>query len=549
MGIAVLFSCETLMSDRLPDEIDEEDWEVAHRRADVIRKFLRTGPSQATAADVDRLAVEMGVSQATAYRLIKLFRSGGTVMSLLDRKPGRPDGHRTLDAEREQIIRAAIKTHYLNGNRPTMSQLVRDVQTNCMSAGYKPPHRRTIAARVEDIDLQQRAKKRGEGKTIKATTPVPGAFTIARPLDVVQLDHTKVDVFIVDEETRKPIGRPWLTLAMDVCSRMVTGFYLTMDAPSRLSTSLCLLHSVFDKSAWLREREIEDPWPVAGMPTMLHVDNGADFRSRAFKRGCEDAGIAIEWRPPGKPHFGGHIERLIGTQMGKLHLLPGTTFSNKEELGEYDSKKHAALTLRELECYIALDIVGSYHQSIHRSLGRPPLAVWREQEDHIPLRLPQDRLRFWLCFLPEEERTLQSNGIHLFGLRYWSAALSAYVGRSDRLLLVKYDPRDMSRIFVRRRSGNFVEARYADVTLPSITLHEAKTARRSLREKGRREIDTRAIVRTAIAQRELINDAKRKTTATRRGKASPKSKVDDSEWGSLRGVDSSKPVPFVEDTD
>jgi putative transposase len=76
---------------------------------------------------------------------------------------------------------------------------------------------------------------------------------------VVQVDHTKADIFVVDEGTREPIGRPWLTLAIDVCSRIVTGFYLTMEAPSRLSTSLCLLHSVFDKSAWLREREIGDP--------------------------------------------------------------------------------------------------------------------------------------------------------------------------------------------------------------------------------------------------------------------------------------------------
>ncbi|WP_339472701.1 Mu transposase C-terminal domain-containing protein, partial [Pseudomonas sp. EL_65y_Pfl1_R83] len=145
----------------------------------------------------------------------------------------------------------------------------------------------------------------------------------------------------------------------------------------------------------------------------------------------------------------------------------------------------AALTLRELERYIALDIVGSYHQSIHGGLGRPPIAVWRDHEGEIPLRLPQDRRRFWLTFLPEQERTLRPTGIHLFGLRYWSAALSADVGRSDRRLLVKYDPRDMARIFVRRPSGNFVEARYADLTLPSITLHEAVTARRTLLAKGR----------------------------------------------------------------
>jgi putative transposase len=176
--------------------------------------------------------------------------------------------------------------------------------------------------------------------------------------------------------------------------------------------------------------------------------------------------------------------------------------------------------------------------------------VWKEHEGNIPLRLPQDGMRFWLTFLPEEERTLRPDGIHLFGLRYWSPALSADLGRSKRRLLVKFDPRDMSRVFVRRPSGNFVEARYADVTLPSITLHEAQTARRTLLAKGRREVDMRSIVRTAMAQRELVEAASKKTAAARRGSArGPKSRVEDSGWGSLRGVDSSKPVPFVEDTD
>lgn len=470
-------------------------------------------------------------------------------MSLVERKPGRPEGHRVLDDRREEIIRTTISRYYLTRNRPTVSQLVRDVQTNCISAGLRPPHRRTIKARLEDIDLQKRAKRRGETKIAKETRAVPGVFAASRPLQIVQVDHTKADIFVVDEETRQPIGRPWLTLAMDVCSRMVTGFYLTMDAPSRLSTSLCLLHSIFDKSAWLREREISEAWPVAGLPDTLHVDNGADFRSQSFKRGCQDAGIGIEWRPPGEPRFGDHIERLIGTQMGKLHLLPGTTFSNAQELGEYDSKRHATLTLRELERYIALDIVGSYHQSIHASLGRPPIAVWREHEGEIPLRLPQDRMRFWLTFLPEQERTLRPTGIHLFGLRYWSAA-SADVGRANRRLLVKYDPRDMARVFVLRPSGNFVEARYADVTLPSVTLHEALAARRALLTKGRRELDTRTIVGTAVEQRKLVDAAVKKTATARRGRASrPKTRVEDGGWGSLRGVDSSKPVAFDEDTE
>ena len=160
-------------------------------------------------------------------------------------------------------------------------------------------------------------------------------------------------------------------------------------------------------------------------------------------------------------------------------------------------------------------------------------------------------MHFWLTFLPEDERTLRPTGIHIFGLRYWSAALSADVGRTGkRRLLIKYDPRDLSRIFVRRLSGNFVEARYADITLPSISLAEAVAARTWLLEKGKREVDMGTIVRTAMVRRQLVEDAKRMTATAQRGKTvGRKSKVDDGGWGSLRGVDSSKPVPFVEDTD
>jgi hypothetical protein len=50
----------------------------------------------------------------------------------------------------------------------------------------------------------------------------PGVFDSAqRPLDLVQIDHTKLDIIVVDDEQRLPIGRPWITLAIDVYSRMV----------------------------------------------------------------------------------------------------------------------------------------------------------------------------------------------------------------------------------------------------------------------------------------------------------------------------------------
>lgn len=159
-------------------------------------------------------------------------------------------------------------------------------------------------------------------------------------------------------------------------------------------------------------------------------------------------------------------------------------------------------------------------------------------------------MKFWISFLPEGERTLRPDGIHLNNIRYWSSALTADVGRCKGRLLVKYDPRDISRIFVRRPSGNFVDARYADVTLAPISLREAVAARKALNAQGKREVDDmRAIIRRAIAQRELVDRATQTTALMRRSGWNQDSNVDDNGWGSLRGVDSSKPVPFVEDTD
>jgi putative transposase len=110
---------------------------------------------------------------------------------------------------------------------------------------------------------------------------VPGELLADRPLDLVQIDHTEVDVIVVDPEHRQSVKRPWLTLAIDVHSRMVVGYHLSLDEPSAVSVGLCLLNAVFDKTTLLADRDIDIAWPCAGLPLALLVDNGPDFHSKA----------------------------------------------------------------------------------------------------------------------------------------------------------------------------------------------------------------------------------------------------------------------------
>ena len=290
-------------------------WLEGCRREEAISGLLkRHGDKRLSIADVDEVAWELGVSRATLYRLIVAFRAKRTVTSLEPRSRGRRKNAFVLDRKREKLISLAIREIYLRPERPTMTYLIEQVRARCKRAELPPPDRRTIKARVDRIDRRVVALKRKDSKGAKATKAAPGQYVASRPLEVVQIDHTEVDLFLVDETTRKAMtARPWLTLAIDVFTRMVVGFHLSMDKPSRVSIGLCMLNAVYDKSAWLKENEVDARWPAAGLPEALHADNGADFRSRAFSWACREERIKLIWRPVGAPHYGGHIERLIGT--------------------------------------------------------------------------------------------------------------------------------------------------------------------------------------------------------------------------------------------
>lgn len=55
----------------------------------------------------------------------------------------------------------------------------------------------------------------------------------------------QVDVLVLDEASREVAGRPWITLAVDVMTRMVTGFHLALKPPSRTSRR-CRSHGGMD---------------------------------------------------------------------------------------------------------------------------------------------------------------------------------------------------------------------------------------------------------------------------------------------------------------
>lgn len=79
------------------------------------------------------------------------------------------------------------------------------------------------------------------------------------------------------------------------------------------------------------------------------TDNGKEFYSRHFEDACLQLGIRLQYAPPKCAWYKGTMERWFGTQNTRLlHELPGATFSNIFDRGDYDPQKHAVISLEAL---------------------------------------------------------------------------------------------------------------------------------------------------------------------------------------------------------
>lgn len=491
--------------------VDDAAWGRAVSRETVVRRLASdTTPNR---REFLKACQDLGIKRSRLYQLIRAYKARPLTSSLVASPVGTRPGSRRLDDEVQTVISQGIEEFFKSHQKPSINALQKEVRRQCSQRGLRPPCWTTLRDRVAAIDPAELTAAREGAKAARSQyRPVPGTYRVDRAYEVVQIDHTLVDVIVVDRVHRKPLQRPWLTLAIDVASRMVAGFYLTLEPPSALSVALVIQHLVQPKADWMESLGVEADWPTEGLPETIHVDNAKEFRSKAMKRGAEEHGISLQYRPIGAPHYGGHIERLIGTMMGAVHLLPGSTFSSIKGRGDYDSVAKSAMTLDELEHWLALEIT-RYHAERHRSLGIPPVAAWNEAygRREAPLRRPYDPEGFRIDFLPSTERMVRRDGIHLFGLRYWDDILSLWAGRQDRQLRVSYDPRDLSTVFVRPPDGQRYPVRFADLRHPSITLAEHRRAQTILRERGRALEDEDLIFAVIEEQRALV-DAARKTT-------------------------------------
>ncbi|MCX7553082.1 DDE-type integrase/transposase/recombinase [Marinicella sp. S1101] len=507
--------------------IEDKDWQDAKRKYKAIKPLIKNHFGRKV---VSERAKEVGVSTNTLYKWLRQFRNAGSIDALLSQKPGIKPGTKKLSLEVEAIIDACIKKIYLTKQRVPVQKVINEVLSCCRDAKInKPPHENTIRARVNEISpSEQMLTRESRERARQNYGAFAGHFKGSYPLEVVQIDHTPVDIILVDDVHRKPIGRPYLTLAVDIFSRMITGYYLSFESPSVTSVAMCVSRSLLSKNKLLLELGVEGEWDVWGKMDVIHIDNGSDFRAESFQKSCDKYDIEIDYRPKHKTEFGGHVERLLGTIMREVHTLPGTTFESVASKKDYDPEKEAIMTLTEFEKWLVDYICNVYHQRFHRGIDTTPSKKWdigihgENGDDYIGLGdIYGDEVL--LDFLPAYKRSVQRTGVSIDNLTYFSDVLRKWINALDpdnkknkRQFIFRRDPRDISVIwFYDPTTKEYHKIPLADLTIPSLSLWEFKRAKKQAVSEGLNAQDTNAIFDAIKRQRQYVEDASKSTKKAR----------------------------------
>lgn len=519
---------------------------IACHRLEIIQPYLQMEPGERTREALDAYVLELrrtmqtgeegktrttSLSASSVYRWAKDYREAGNDIRALipNLQKGGGKGKPRIDQHLNQLIESVIREKYLVREKVTVDVLVSEIAacveeenaTRGDDDKLVPPSRATIARRVQALDMVEAfAARHGKRAARERFSQYEQAEQPRLPLERVEIDHTRTDLLVIDDRDNLPIGRLTLTYCLDVATRYPLGYYMGFEPPSYLTVMECLYHAIRPKEQVKEQYGTEHDWIAYGIPSTLVIDNGREFIGQDLQDACLQLGIILQRTPVRTPHFKGAIERYFGSLNTMLfHTLPGTTFSNSQMRGDYDSADQACIYLSEIDRLMHIFIVDIYAERFHQGLDGIPARRWEQatRSGFFP-RVPQSAEELRILLGRVTERAIQRYGIEFETLVYNCPELARLRARlKGKAARVKYHPGDLSRVYVYDPDDELyieVPALAQDYT-HGLSLWKHRIIRRAvLAEQD--SVDLAALGRARRKIQQIVEEGKRrKRTGTR----------------------------------
>ncbi|WP_171576172.1 Mu transposase C-terminal domain-containing protein [Leptolyngbya sp. Cla-17] len=354
------------------------------------------------------------------------------------------------------------------------------------------PHPATIYRLLEPLIERQKRKQKirnpGSGSWMTVETRDGKLLKAEFSNQIVQCDHTKLDIRIVDQEGNLLPWRPWLTTVVDTLSSCVLGYHLWHKQPGAHEVALTLRHAALPKH-YPPEYELEKPWDVCGLPLQyFFTDGGKDLsKAKLIKAIGKKLGFQCELRD--RPIQGGIQERVFKTiNTEVLAPLPGyiskgkNAEENKE--GARRAEKEACLTLEDIDKFLAEYFCDDYNHGLYpkgpkdtRSPKDTRFEKWfRGMGSKLPEPLSERELD--ICLMKEEQRVVQAHGsVYFENLTYRCEELRS---RQGQYVTLGYDPDHILTLYIYSQAtgdaaGEFIGFAHAiNMDTQDLSLEELK---------------------------------------------------------------------------
>lgn len=430
---------------------------VAEQRKKILDEILKHGSPfpinkkwPAIIAGVVTRESLVPLSWQQANRLMKKYlASGKDLRSLIPGFTRRGAGLLQQSKQEREFFEAILATHGRQ-TRPTIKKTYSNVKVAYQkaakqivgAANWKVPSYATVRRRLQASDPYEMMKAREGKRAADAKFKYFGRREAPlHVLEVVEIDHTVADLLVVDERWGYILGRPTITVAIDVYSHMIVGVYIGLEPAGTSSVMQCVHNMVMPKTYMATEypdiAETGLEWPAFGIPINVVVDNGLEFHSESVKAVFDVLGTSIIYAPVYTPQAKPLVERFMETiSVSLLDGLRGRTYHNSVERGDYDAEADACITLQEFRHYFHTWLVSEYNSKVLQKFGETPLHRWQKDVERNPVRLPESALDLDLLLGIRRSATLTKEGLVYGGLRYCSPELNAVRRRAE------FDQRD-----------------------------------------------------------------------------------------------------------
>ncbi|RQQ48848.1 transposase [Burkholderia stagnalis] len=378
-----------------------ERYQQAYVRAnDYVRYLRRQGISKG-----QRRRISDAISSCAASIGDKHPPSASTVMRwmrLFDTSDGNPSALISGNAHRKRqtriprqvraIVDSVLQRHYFKKRGATLVEVhdrIVEALADEVAAGRIPAAKavvssstvRRIAYETTPYDRDRLRLGTAEANH-KWRFSKPGRYA-SRPLERVEMDHTLLDIWVIDDRWGIPLGRPTITFLVCSYSGYILGFYISFEGESLARVLQCIKLAIQPKDEITKTANLSNPWHAMGLWETLVVDNALSVHSNRLKLIVNELCSDLEYCPVRMPWFKAVVERHLGELTRDLPAQ-GRPQKPGRQPDPIDPRITACVTFSDL-CHGVLQWVVDVHPfQIHSRKMSRPIDLFLDGLDNCP---------------------------------------------------------------------------------------------------------------------------------------------------------------------